>query len=173
MKIMAATIKRTCACIVTLSAPNPATGHCWLTPPPEIPRHSWASLNESLVGSLLLSPESCYTQGFVCAFKECVSSVLYKFWLLYGGVNGDLSAYVIARSATPRTPAHAAGYCLPMTPQETLTQRFVWLSLCGFSWYTQGFIWALQASLVGMAFGSKSDLALPILFLRLLLCPWM
>ena len=42
------------------------------------------------MGSLLLSPGSWCIQGFVCVFKECVSPVLCKFWLLYGGVNGDL-----------------------------------------------------------------------------------
>ena len=29
-------------------------------------------------------------QGFVCALQESVSPVLCKFWLLYGGVNGNL-----------------------------------------------------------------------------------
>ena len=39
------------------------------------------------------------------------------------------------------------------------TQRQVWFSLCGVSgsWCTQGFAWALQASLTGMWFDSKCD----------------
>ena len=37
------------------------------------------------------------------------------------------------------------------------TQRQVWLSLCGFSWCTQNFVWALQASLESMGFDSKHD----------------
>ena len=41
-----------------LSIPNPATGHRLPTPPPETPGHSWASLGQSLVQSLLLSPGS-------------------------------------------------------------------------------------------------------------------
>ena len=40
----------------TLSTPNPATGHHLPTPPPETPGHSWASLGQSLVQSLILSP---------------------------------------------------------------------------------------------------------------------
>ena len=42
---------------------------------------SWiqASLAHSLVGSLLLSPGSWGTQGFVCALQESVSLVLCKF----------------------------------------------------------------------------------------------
>ena len=47
---------------------------CRLTPP----GHSQASLGQSLVGSLLLSPRSCCAQGFVCALQESVSPVLCK-----------------------------------------------------------------------------------------------
>ena len=90
MKIMVTSFKRSHAHTATLSAPNPATCHHQPTPLPETPGHSWASLGQSLVGSLLLSPGSWCTQGFVCALQESVSPVLCKFWWLYGGVNGDL-----------------------------------------------------------------------------------
>ena len=40
---------------------------------PDIPGHSRASLGQSLVGSLLLSPGSWCTQGSVCALQESVS----------------------------------------------------------------------------------------------------
>ena len=59
-------------------------------PPPETPGHSQASLGQSLVGSLLLSPGSWCAQDFAYALRESVSPVLCKFWRLYGGVNGDL-----------------------------------------------------------------------------------
>ena len=59
-------------------------------PPPESPGHSQASLGQSLLGSLLLSPGSWFAQDFVCAFQESVSPVLCKFWQLCGGVNDDL-----------------------------------------------------------------------------------
>ena len=49
-----------------------------------------SSLDQSLVGSLLLSPGSWCPQGFVCALQESVFPVLCKFWQLYGGVNGNL-----------------------------------------------------------------------------------
>ena len=45
-------------------------------------RDSWtptASLAQSLVGSLLLSPGSSCAQGFVCALQEFASPVLWKF----------------------------------------------------------------------------------------------
>ena len=90
MKIMGTSFKRSHASTATLGAPDPATGHCGPTPPLETPGHSRASLGQSLVGSLLLSPGSWCTQGSVCALQESVSPVLCKFWWLYGRVNGDL-----------------------------------------------------------------------------------
>ena len=56
----------------------------------QTPGHPQASLGQSLVGSLLLSPGSWCTLGFVYALQESVSRVLCKFWWLSGGVNGDL-----------------------------------------------------------------------------------
>ena len=87
MKIMLTSFKRSHAALRPL---NPAAGHHQPTPLQEIPGHSRASLCQSLVGSLLLSPGSCCTQDFVCTLQESVSPVLCKFWQLDGGVNGDL-----------------------------------------------------------------------------------
>ena len=70
--------------------PNPAAGRHQPMPPPETLGHSWATLGQSLVGSLLPFPGSWYKQGFVCALQEPVSPFLCKFWQLCGGVNGDL-----------------------------------------------------------------------------------
>ena len=63
-----------------IQCPDPTAGHCRLTPPLETPGHSQASLAQSLVGTLLLSPGSWYTQGFVCALQESVFPVLWKFY---------------------------------------------------------------------------------------------
>ena len=90
MKITATSFKRSHACTAALSAPDSAEGHRRPMPLQETPRHSRASLGQSLMGSLLLSPGSWCTQAFVCALQESVSSVLCKFWRLYGGVNGNL-----------------------------------------------------------------------------------
>ena len=57
----------------TLSAPSSAAGHLRPTPPPQTPAHSQASLGQSPVGSLLLSPGSWCSQAFVCAIQEAVS----------------------------------------------------------------------------------------------------
>ena len=62
-------------CTAALSAPDPARGDCRPTPPPETPGHSRASLGQSLVGSLLLSPGSWCALGSVCALQESVSPV--------------------------------------------------------------------------------------------------
>ena len=70
---------RSHACTAALSAPNPAAGHHWSTPPLETPGHPRGSLGQSLVGSLLLSLGSWCAQGFVCALQESVSPVLWKF----------------------------------------------------------------------------------------------
>ena len=59
--------------------------------PPETPGHSQASLGQSLVETLLFSPVSWLVRTRFCLYLwESVSPVLCKFWLLYGGVNGDL-----------------------------------------------------------------------------------
>ena len=80
MKIMVTSFKRFHAHTATLSAPDSTEGHCRSMHPPETPEHSWASLGQSFVGSLLLSPGSWRTQVSVCTFQESVSPVLSKFW---------------------------------------------------------------------------------------------
>ena len=90
MKIMVTCFKRPHAHTAALSAPNSAAGHHQPIPLLETPGHSWASLGQSLVESLLLFPGSWCTQGSVCALEESVFPVLCKFWQLYGGVNGDI-----------------------------------------------------------------------------------
>ena len=67
-------------CTASRSAPTSAAGHHQPTPPLETPGHSWASLGQSLVGSLLVSPGSWCAQDFICALQESVSPVMHKFW---------------------------------------------------------------------------------------------
>ena len=90
MKIMATSFKRSHVHTAALSAPDPAAGTLRPTSLPETAGHSQPSLGQSLEGSLILSPVSWCTQGFVCALQESVSPVLCKIWQLYGGVNGNL-----------------------------------------------------------------------------------
>ena len=60
------------------------------------------------------------------------------------------------------------------TTGDTQTLKEAWHILYGVSgfWCTQGFVWTLQVSLVGMKFDSKCDFAPPIIFLGIFLCPW-
>ena len=64
---MVTSFKRSHARTASLSAPNPEVGHRQPTPLPETPGHSWASLGQALVVSLLLSPGPWCAQGSVCA----------------------------------------------------------------------------------------------------------
>ena len=110
---MATSFKRSHARTAALSAPDPAAGHHLPTPLPETPGHSWASLGQSLVGSLLLYPGSWYTQDFVCALQESVSPVLCKLWWLSGGVNGDLLQECLCHTqlCCTQSPSPCAGHC--------------------------------------------------------------
>ena len=55
---------------VVFSAPDIVAGHCQPTSPSETSGHSQASLAQSFLGSLLLSPESLCTQASICALQE-------------------------------------------------------------------------------------------------------
>ena len=79
----------------------------------DTPEHSQASLDQSIVESLLLSSEFWCAQGFVCALQESVSPVLCKFWWLYGElmVTSSKRAYAIPRFIALRAPALAAVHC--------------------------------------------------------------
>ena len=78
MKIMATSFNRSHAGTAAHNAPNPAASHHRPMPPPETPELSQASLSQSLVGSLPLSPGSWCAQGFwfffFYALLESVSS---------------------------------------------------------------------------------------------------
>ena len=136
MKIMATSFKRSHA----LSAPHPAAGHRWPRPLPHTPRHSGASLAQSLVGSVLLSPGSWCIQGFVCALPEsvtqfCVSSGRSMVGLM---ATSFKRSYSIPRSTAPRALSPQQSTADPCPPGDTQTQFC--LSLCGVSvsWCTQG-----------------------------------
>ena len=165
MKIMATSFKISHSCTATLTAPNPEAGHHQPTPPLETPGHSWASLGQSLVGSLLLSPGSWCTR-FCCALQEsisqsCVSSGSSMVGLM---VTSSKRAYAIPKSAVPRAPVPVADHCQPVSPQGTLC-----LSLCGVpgSWYMQD-LFEPSAHL-----WPEHEFALLTILLGLLLCPWM
>ena len=66
-------------------APDPAAGHCRPTAPPETPGHSPASLAQSPVESLLLSPGSWCAQVLFVPSRSlspqfCGSSTIKSHW---------------------------------------------------------------------------------------------
>ena len=110
-------------------------------PLPETPGHSQASLGQSLLGSLLLSPGSWYTHVSVYALQESVSPVLCKFWQLYGGVNGALLQEGLYHTQVycTQSPSPFNSPLMTRTSAEDIQTQFR-LSLwgCSGSWCTQG-----------------------------------
>ena len=106
MKIMATSFKRSHVQTATLSAPNPAAGHHRPMPLLETPGHSRASLGQSLVGSLLLSPGSWCTR-FCCALQESISLSCVSSGGSMVGIMTTSSkrVYAIPRSTASRAPA--------------------------------------------------------------------
>ena len=172
---MLTSFKRSHAGTAALSSPNPAAGHHWPTPPLETPEHSWASLGQSRVGSLFLSPGSWCAQGFVCVLQESVSPVLCKFWQLHSGVNGYFLQRGLCHTRVycTQSPCPCSSPLLTCTSagdsNTVLAQSLwgLWVLVC------TSFVWALQASLAGMGFDSKHNFSPPTILLGLLLCPWM
>ena len=126
MKIMVTSFKRSHASTATLSDPNPAAGHHLPMPPPETPGHSRASLGQSLVGSLLLSPGSWCTRLCLCPPRVCFPSAVLVLVALRW-VNGNLlqeglchtqvyctqspcpcSSPVLTRTSSGDTPRHSS-----------------------------------------------------------------
>ena len=112
-------------------APNPAAGQHWPTPPLKTPGHSWTSLGQSPVGSLLLSLGSGAHKLIFVPSKSlfpqsCVSSGGSMVGLT---ATSSKRAYAIPRSSAPRAPAFAAVYCWPVPPQETLKHSSVSVSV--------------------------------------------
>ena len=116
MKIMVPSFRRSHAHIATLSAPNPETGHCRPTSPQETPGHSRASLGQSLVVSLLLSPGAhkvLFVPSKSLFPQSCVSSGSSLVGLM---ATSSMRAYAVPKPAAPRAPAPVAGHCWPLPP---------------------------------------------------------
>ena len=140
MKIMATSFKRSHACTAILSAHNPAAGPRLPTSPLETHGHSWASLGQCLVGSLLLSPGSWCIQGPVVPSKS-LFPILCKFWWLYGGVNSNLLQVGLCHIhlCCTQSPCPCGSPLLTCTSTGDAQTQFC-LSLSGVpgSWCTQG-----------------------------------
>ena len=136
----------------------------------DTPGHSQASLDQSIVESLLLSSESWCAQGFVCALQESVSTVLCKFWWLYGGVEGDRLQDSLCHTQFYSCPCSRP---LLTCTSAADTQSHFWLRVFGTSgsWCTQDL--SPPSISGGYGFDPKCDFAPSTILLGLLLCRWM
>ena len=112
MKIMVTSFKRSHAQIATLSAPDPAAGHCRPTPPLETLGHGQICVS-LLWGhcSFLLGPgmhKVLFVPSQSLFPQPCVSSGSSMVGLM---VPSSKRAYAIPRSAAPRSPAPVAVHC--------------------------------------------------------------
>ena len=102
MKIMATSFKRSHAHTAALSAPNPEAGHHQPMPLMETPGHSWASLGQHLVGSLLFLGPGAHKVLFLPSKSlfspSCASSGSSLVGLM---ATSSKRAYAIPKSAAP------------------------------------------------------------------------
>ena len=114
-----------------------------------------------------------WTRFCLCPPRVCFP-VLWKFWRLYGGVNGDLLQEGLSHTQVccTQSPCPCGRALLTRTSsgdtQTELSQSLwgLWVLVC------TRFVWALWASLVGMGFESKHNFTPPTILLGLLLCSW-
>ena len=160
MKIMATSFIKSSACSAAIRDPNPTASHLQQMPLPKTLGHSQASLHQSLLEAMFLSPGSC-AQGFVCALQESVFPVLCKFSWLYGRINGDLhqEGFCHTQVWCTQNPCSWSKPLLTHTPTGTfkhsktgLAQSLWGLLVC------KSLVWAFQVSLAGMWFQNYNSL---------------
>ena len=113
--------------------PNPAAGHSQLTPPPETPGHLQASLGQSLVGSLLISPGFWHAQGSVCASQESVSQSCVSSCGSMVGLRGFMPhPSLLHPEPLPLQQSAADPYLLWRYPNTALAQSLwsLWVLVC-------------------------------------------
>ena len=174
MKIIATSFKMSCAHTAAFNAPVPVAGHLWPTPLLQTPGHSRASLGQSPVGSVFLSPVSWCIQCSVCALQESVSQSCVGS----GGTMVGLMATpprwlmpyptLLHPEPWPLWQSTADLYPHKRYSNTVLSQSLwrLWVLVC------TRYIWPLWVSLASMGFDSKHDFTPPTIFLGLLLCPW-
>ena len=130
MKIMATSFKRSHAGTAAFSASDLIAGHHQPMPLLETLRHSQASLDQSLVGSLFLFPGSWFAQASVCALQESVSQSCVSSDSSMVGLMVTSFKWCHACTAALSAPDSAAGHRQPRPPLEIPgTHRQAWVSL--------------------------------------------
>ena len=111
-----------------------------------------------------------HTRFCLCPPIVCFP-VLYKFWLLYSGINGNLlqeglcHAQVYCTQSPCSSPLLTHTFAGDTQVQFCLSLWDLWVLV-----HTR-FVWALWASLAGMGFHSKRDFTPPTTLMGLFLCP--
>ena len=126
---MMTSLKRCQADNAILCAPNPSAGHCQPMPLLEIPGHSWASLGQSLVGSLLLPLGPGAHKVLSVPSQSLFLSPVYALEALWW-VKGDLlqEGFCHAQLDCTQSPCPCGRPLLTLTPktpkhiQWTITQ---------------------------------------------------
>ena len=159
--------------------------HCYTQCPwpcsrPPVPHasagDSWTLMGKSGSVSCAVTAPFCWIP--VCT-RLCLRPprvyfpVLYKFWELYGGVNGDLlqEGLCHAQVCCTQLQQATADPHLHRTCSHTVLSQSLWGS-----WVLvrAAFVWALWASLAGTGFDSKCEFApLTILLLGRGVSPWL
>ena len=134
-----------------------------------------------LVGKSIVGPRT-FTTVWELLWYNCSPVCGSSTWWLYGGANGDSSKRTYATCCTSHIccSQNPCPHGRPLLTHGSAGDIQMFKGRSGSvscrvsgSWCTRSFVWALQASLVGMGFESKHDFALPTILLGLLLCPWM
>ena len=146
----------------------------WPMPSLETPRHSQASLGQS-VGSVLLSSVYWCTRFCLCPLR-IYFPVLCKLWQLYDGVNGDLFQEGLCHTQGCCTQNPCTCGIEQSTADPYLHRRWSHTVLSQSLWgpwvvVCTRFVWALWASLARMGFDSECEFTPPTISLGLLLCP--
>ena len=138
---------------------------------PEIPRHSQASLGQSLVGSLLLSSGSWCAQGLFVP-SRCL---FLKSYVSYVGFNGDLIQECLCHTQVwcTQSPCPWGRPLLTWTSAgDTQTHRSGSVFVGSLGPGVHEVCLSPWVSFEGMGFESKHDFTPPTIFLWLLICPW-
>ena len=168
MKIMVTSFKMSHTCTAALSAPDPAARHRWPTPPLETPEHSRASLGQSLVESLHLSPGS-WCMRFCLPPPRAYFPAMCKLWRLYDGVNGDLPQEGLCHTPVGYTQSP----CPCSSPQETLKHSSVSVSVGSLGPGAHKICLSPLSVSGRYGFDSKCNFTPPSVLLWHLLFPWM
>ena len=101
-------------------------------------------------------PGSWCSQGSVCALPRVCVPVLCKFWLLYGGANGDLLQERLCHTQVCciQSPRSCGSLLLTHTStRDTQTRFYLSFFRVSGSWCAHGFLSPLSISAISVSLG--------------------